>query len=79
MFFFLYYIFSLDYFYSLPDQTVPDLMFFESQGAEQYRDDAKMHHFLDTNLYRAKPRVRYINSNTLIEFIDALFENNKIK
>jgi len=40
-----------------PEQTVPDLMFFESQGgAEQYRDDAKMHHFLDTNLYRARPR-----------------------
>ena len=33
-------------------------MFFESQGAEQHRDDAQMHHFLDTNLYRAKPRVR---------------------
>lgn len=33
-------------------------MFFENQGAEQYRDDAKMHHFLDTNLYRARPRVR---------------------
>ena len=44
---------------SLPEQTVPDLMFFESQGAEQYRDDAQMHHFLDTNLYRARPRVSY--------------------
>jgi hypothetical protein len=33
-------------------------MFFENQGAEQHRDDAQMHHFLDTNLYRAKPRVR---------------------
>ncbi|CAF1301854.1 unnamed protein product [Adineta ricciae] len=41
---------------NLPEQTVPDLMFFESQGAEQYRDDAQMHHFLDTNLYRARPR-----------------------
>jgi len=44
----------------LPDHTVPDLMFFESQGAEQHRDDAQMHHFLDTNLYRARPRVRYL-------------------
>lgn len=33
-------------------------MFFESQGAEQHRDDAQMHHFLDTNLFRARPRVR---------------------
>ncbi|CAF4901528.1 unnamed protein product, partial [Rotaria socialis] len=24
---------------------------------DHYRDDAQMHHFLDTNLYRAKPRV----------------------
>ncbi|CAF4008609.1 unnamed protein product [Rotaria magnacalcarata] len=44
---------------NLPEQTVPDLMFFESQGPDHYRDDAQMHHFLDTNLYRAKPRVRY--------------------
>ncbi len=43
--------------YSLPEQTVPDLMYFESQGTEQYRDDAHMHHFLDTNLFRARPRV----------------------
>ncbi|UJR27956.1 hypothetical protein I4U23_009214 [Adineta vaga] len=41
---------------SLPEQTVPDLMFFENQGTEQHRDDAQMHHFLDTNLYRARPR-----------------------
>ncbi|CAF4404095.1 unnamed protein product, partial [Adineta steineri] len=42
---------------NLPEQTVPDLMFFENHhGAEQYRDDAQMHHFLDTNLYRARPR-----------------------
>ena len=42
---------------SLPDETVPDLMYFKSQAAEQYTDDAQMHHFLDTNLYRAKPKV----------------------
>ncbi|CAF4667134.1 unnamed protein product, partial [Rotaria sp. Silwood1] len=41
---------------NLPEQTVPDLMFFESQGNEHYHDDAQMHHFLDTNLYRARPR-----------------------
>ena len=44
---------------SLPEQTVPDLMFFENQSAEQYRDDAQMHHFLESNLYRARPRVRH--------------------
>ena len=42
---------------SLPEQTVPDLMYFESQGPEHYHDDAHMHHFLDTNLYRARPKV----------------------
>ena len=39
------------------EQIVPDLMFYHDRGAEQYVDDAKMHHFLDSNLYRAKPRV----------------------
>ena len=43
---------------SLPEQTVPDLMFFESQRTDHHRDDAQMHHFLETNLYRAKPKVR---------------------
>lgn len=51
-------------FFSLPEHTVPDLMFFESQGAEQHRDDAQMHHFLDTNLFRARPRVRDRFSST---------------
>jgi len=44
--------------YSLPEHTVPDLMFFENHAAEHHHDDANMHHFLDTNLYRARPRVR---------------------
>jgi uncharacterized protein YegP (UPF0339 family) len=33
-------------------------MFFENHAAEHHHDDANMHHFLDTNLYRARPRVR---------------------
>jgi hypothetical protein len=32
-------------------------MFYENHGAEHHNDDAQMHHFLDTNLYRARPRV----------------------
>ena len=32
-------------------------MFYHDRSAEQYTDDAKMHHFLDTNLFRAKPPV----------------------
>ena len=32
-------------------------MFFENQAAEYHHDDAQMHHFLDANLYRARPRV----------------------
>jgi len=41
-------------------------MFFERQGGEQqHRDDAKMHHFLDTNLYRARPRVRHFSIKSL--------------
>jgi hypothetical protein len=43
---------------SLPEHTVPDLMFFENHATEHHHDDAHMHHFLDTNLYRARPRVR---------------------
>jgi hypothetical protein len=33
-------------------------MFFENHSAEHHHDDGNMHHFLDTNLYRARPRVR---------------------
>jgi hypothetical protein len=43
---------------SLPGQTIPDLMFFENHGVDHHHDDGNMHHFLDNNLYRAKPRVR---------------------
>lgn len=32
-------------------------MTYHDRGTEQHADDAKMHHFLDTNLHRAKPRV----------------------
>jgi hypothetical protein len=46
---------------SLPEQTIPDLMLFENAAAEYHHDDAQMHHFLDTNLYRARPRVRQRN------------------
>jgi hypothetical protein len=49
--------FNLFIFYILPEHTVPDLMFYENHGAEHQHDDAQMHHFLDTNLYRARPRV----------------------
>jgi len=51
-----FYLFS--FCYSLPEHTVPDLMFFQNNAAEHHHDDAQMHHFLDTNLHRAKPRVR---------------------
>ncbi|CAF1098206.1 unnamed protein product, partial [Didymodactylos carnosus] len=38
------------------EQTVPDLMLFEAQQSEQQLDDAKMHHFLDANMFIARPR-----------------------
>jgi hypothetical protein len=49
--------------YSLPEHTVPDLMFFGNHAAEHHHDDAHMHHFLETNLHRAKPRVRIFALN----------------
>ncbi|UJR21456.1 hypothetical protein I4U23_024541 [Adineta vaga] len=41
---------------NLPEHTVPDLMFFENRGGDHHHDDAHMHHFLDSNLYSARPR-----------------------
>ncbi|CAF1077760.1 unnamed protein product, partial [Didymodactylos carnosus] len=38
------------------EQTVPDLMFFDAQQSEQKLDDAKLHHFLDNNMFIARPR-----------------------
>ncbi|CAF3492449.1 unnamed protein product [Rotaria sordida] len=60
---------------NLPEQTVPDLMFFESQGTEHYHDDAQMHHFLDTNLYRARPRAT-IHVRSKDEMADTNNETN---
>lgn len=45
------------FFFRNAEQIVPDLMFYHDRNTEQYTDDAKMHHFLDMNLFRAKPRV----------------------
>ena len=52
-------------YFSFPEQTVPDLMFFEKKGVEHHHDEAKIHHFLDNNLYRAKPRVNRIRRSVL--------------
>ncbi|CAF4253836.1 unnamed protein product, partial [Rotaria sp. Silwood2] len=39
-----------------PERPVPDLMLFENRGAEDHPDDARMYHFLDTNLHHARRR-----------------------
>ncbi|CAF4277130.1 unnamed protein product, partial [Rotaria sordida] len=41
---------------NLPEQTIPDLMFFENNRGEHQGDDAQMHHFLDSNLPHARRR-----------------------
>ncbi|CAF0939437.1 unnamed protein product [Adineta steineri] len=41
---------------NLPENTVPDLMSYENHEGEHHHNDAEMHHFLDTNLYSARPR-----------------------
>jgi hypothetical protein len=48
---------SVSFLFRSLEQTVPDLMFYHDRGTEQHSDEAKMHHFLETNLFRAKPRV----------------------
>lgn len=52
-------------------------MFFETQGTEHYHDDAQMHHFLDTNLYRARPRVRILFENFIL-YNRQLLENEYV-
>ncbi|CAF1101213.1 unnamed protein product [Adineta ricciae] len=48
---------------NLPENTVPDLMFFENRGGDHHHDDVQMHHFLDSNLFNARPRAAIHHRN----------------